>query len=92
MISACKNNMSFFGEGIKQMQMQKTLIIMDEVDGMGNGDRGGIAAIIDMIKKTKVPIICICNNRYSKKLKSLVRYCYGIKFHKPNKRIIARKL
>jgi replication factor C subunit 1 len=36
---------------------------MDEVDGMSAGDRGGIAAIINMIKTTKVPIICICNDR-----------------------------
>ncbi len=36
---------------------------MDEVDGMSSGDRGGIAAIIQLIKTTKVPIICICNDR-----------------------------
>jgi replication factor C subunit 1 len=43
----------------------KTLIIMDEVDGMSSGDRGGITEIIMMIKNTKVPIICICNDRQS---------------------------
>jgi len=36
---------------------------MDEVDGMSAGDRGGIKALIDIIKVTKVPIICICNDR-----------------------------
>ena len=45
--------------------LQKQLIIMDEVDGMSSGDRGGVTAIIDMIKKTKIPIICICNDRQS---------------------------
>jgi hypothetical protein len=29
-------------------------IIMDEVDGMGGGDRGGMAELIQLIKKTKV--------------------------------------
>jgi replication factor C subunit 1 len=37
----------------------KRCIIMDEVDGMGAGDRGGVSELIQMIKKTKVPIICI---------------------------------
>jgi replication factor C subunit 1 len=38
---------------------------MDEVDGMSKGDRGGISEIIQMIKNTTVPIICICNDRQS---------------------------
>lgn len=44
---------------------QKSVIIMDEVDGVGAGDRGGIAALIQIIKDTKTPIICICNDRQS---------------------------
>lgn len=43
--------------------LQKPLIIMDEVDGMSSGDRGGVSAIIQMIKNSKIPIICICNDR-----------------------------
>jgi replication factor C subunit 1 len=42
---------------------QKSVIIMDEVDGVGAGDRGGIAALIKIIKESKTPIICICNDR-----------------------------
>ena len=38
---------------------------MDEVDGVGAGDRGGIAALIKVIKTSKTPIICICNDRQS---------------------------
>ena len=38
---------------------------MDEVDGMSAGDRGGISDLIDTIKRSKIPIICICNDRYS---------------------------
>jgi hypothetical protein len=51
--------------------LHKTCLIMDEVDGMSGGDRGGIAEIIDMIKKTRTPIICICNDAWSQKIKSL---------------------
>jgi replication factor C subunit 1 len=53
---------------------------MDEVDGVGSGDRGGIAALIQIIKLTKTPIICICNDRMNRKLISLVNYCYDLKF------------
>lgn len=58
---------------------------MDEVDGMSAGDRGGIADLIASIKISKIPIICICNDRYSQKLKSLVNYCSDLRFRKPRK-------
>ena len=44
---------------------------MDEVDGMSGGDRGGVGELIGIIKTSKVPIICICNDKYNQKLKSL---------------------
>jgi len=40
---------------------------MDEVDGMSAGDRGGMAALISLIKTTRVPIICLCNDRQDPK-------------------------
>ena len=71
----------------------KNIIIMDEVDGMaGNEDKGGIKALIDIVKKTKVPIIFICNDIYSPKLKTLINHCYNIKFFKPDKRQIVLRL
>ena len=63
----------------------KTVLIMDEVDGMSAGDRGGVADLIASIKSSKIPIICICNDRYSQKLKSLVNYCLILSFRKPTK-------
>ena len=45
----------------------KHVLIMDEVDGMaGNEDRGGVAELIALIKTTRIPIICICNDRFRK--------------------------
>jgi replication factor C subunit 1 len=71
----------------------KNLIIMDEIDGMaGNEDRGGISALIDIIKKTKIPIICICNDHQNQKLKTLIKYCYDLKFAKPDKRQVCKRL
>ncbi len=73
--------------------IQKNLILMDEIDGMsGNEDRGGVATLIQIIKMSKTPIICICNDRQNQKLKSLTNYCYDIKFNKPDKRQVTKRL
>jgi len=61
-------------------------IIMDEIDGMNSGDKGGINALIKLIrpKKTKKqrneevansPIICISNHHTDKKIKELMKVC-----------------
>lgn len=57
---------------------------MDEVDGMaGNEDRGGIQELIGLIKESSVPIICMCNDRNHQKMRSLVNYCYDLRFNRP---------
>lgn len=47
---------------------------MDEVDGLGASDRSGLAEHIQLIKSSRAPIICICNDRQSQKMKSLLPY------------------
>ncbi len=65
---------------------QRIAIIMDEIDGMNNGDKGGINSLIKLIrpkktKKQKVeditmnPIICIGNYHMDKKIKELMKVC-----------------
>ncbi|KAM7528495.1 hypothetical protein LguiB_031905 [Lonicera macranthoides] len=73
-------------------KQSKTVLIMDEVDGMSAGDRGGVADLIASIKMSKIPIICICNDRYSQKLKSLVNYCLLLNFRKPTKQQMGKRL
>jgi replication factor C subunit 1 len=58
--------------------IRKQVIIMDEVDGMSSGDRGGMAELISLLKKTRVPIICICNDRSDPKVRSLANYCMDL--------------
>ncbi|NWX43031.1 RFC1 factor, partial [Steatornis caripensis] len=60
------------------------VLIMDEVDGMaGNEDRGGIQELIGLIRHTKIPIICMCNDRNHPKIRSLVHYCFDLRFQRP---------
>ncbi|KAK1288336.1 hypothetical protein QJS10_CPB19g01289 [Acorus calamus] len=78
--------------GTDRLKHPKSVLIMDEVDGMSAGDRGGVADLIASIKISKIPIICICNDRYSQKLKSLVNYCQLLSFRKPTKQQMAKRL
>ena len=84
-----KNIMSLFHKKIK-----KIAIIMDEIDGMNNGDKGGINTLIKLIrpKKTKKqkleeitmnPIICIGNYHIDKKIKELMKVCNTIELKTP---------
>lgn len=83
------NIMSLFNK-----KPQKIVIIMDEIDGMNSGDKGGINALIKVIrpKKTKKqrmedislnPIICIGNYHVDKKIKELIKVCNVVELKKP---------
>jgi|TARA_Y100000992_G_scaffold52929_2_gene31504 hypothetical protein len=76
-------------------------IIMDEIDGMNSGDKGGINSLIKLIrpKKTKKqkleeitsnPIICIGNYHIDKKIKELMKVCYSIELKTPKKSAILK--
>jgi replication factor C subunit 1 len=77
--------------GTPSKQRTKRCVIMDEVDGMGGGDRGGIASLIQLIKHSQVPIICICNDRQAQKIRSLVDYCLDLRFRRPTKTQLAKR-
>lgn len=63
---------------------EKKVLLMDEVDGMaGNEDRGGMAELIALIKTSSIPIICMCNDRNHPKIRSLVNYCFDLRFARP---------
>jgi DNA polymerase III delta prime subunit len=85
-----KNIMSMFHKNVK-----KIAIVMDEIDGMNNGDKGGINTLIKLIrpKKTKKqkleevtlnPIICIGNYHIDKKIKELMKVCTTIELKTPS--------
>ena len=63
-----ESNTNSLAAAIGGIATKKSVIIMDECDGVGANDRGGIAALIKVIKNSKTPIICICNDRQSQKV------------------------
>ncbi|GAO47964.1 DNA replication factor C, large subunit [Saitoella complicata NRRL Y-17804] len=75
----------FAGDG-KAVQKDKgrLVLIMDEIDGMSGGDRGGVGQLKLLMKSTKIPIICICNDRKHQKLKPLDNTSFEMPFRKPD--------
>jgi len=78
-------------------EARPTAIIMDEVDGMCKGDRGGLEELLSFIpskrKKTSkteqpvdIPVICICNTGNIKMdiIKQLKTKCTEINFYLPD--------
>ncbi|VDI56775.1 replication factor C subunit 1, partial [Mytilus galloprovincialis] len=71
------------GQGSKT-HGHKHCLVMDEVDGMaGNEDRGGIQEMVALIKNTKIPIICMCNDRNHPKMRTLSNHCFDLRFQRP---------
>ncbi|EJW02070.1 hypothetical protein EDEG_03494 [Edhazardia aedis USNM 41457] len=66
---------------LSSSSIKKRVLIMDEIDGM-TSDRGGLAELSNIIKKTSVPIICICNDRSNQKIRTLANYCVDLRFRK----------
>jgi hydroxymethylpyrimidine pyrophosphatase-like HAD family hydrolase len=75
-------------------KVKKIVILMDEIDGMNNGDKGGITSLIKLIrqKKTKKqktedvtlnPIICIGNYFMDKKIRELMKVCNVFEIKSP---------
>jgi hypothetical protein len=76
-------------------KVRKIAIVMDEIDGMNSGDKGGLTALIKLIrqKKTKKqklenmtlnPIICIGNYNVDKKIKELLKVCNVFELKTPS--------
>lgn len=79
-----KSLAGYFNGSSSATTTKKHVLIMDEVDGMaGNEDRGGIQELISLIKDSSIPIICMCNDRNHQKMRSLVNYCYDLRFSRP---------
>ena len=58
------------------------ILFLDEVDGVfGQQDRGGIGAIVKIVKDSLVPVVMAANDTDLKKLRPLKKVCLLIRFH-----------
>lgn len=86
------HSLSEFSQIGKKRDVRQAVIIMDEVDGMSSGDRGGVTQLIEFIKESKTPIFCICNDRAKDSIRSLANHCEDLRFRKPNAEAIASRM
>ncbi|KAL6944979.1 replication factor C subunit 1 [Hanseniaspora vineae] len=98
-VKGALNNTSVIGffkhshEDHQQNQNKKKfVIIMDEVDGMSGGDRGGVGQLTSFIRKTRTPMILICNERYLPKMRPFDRICLELPFRRPDANAIKARL
>ena len=71
---------------------KKFVIIMDEVDGMSGGDRGGVGQLAAFCRKTQTPMILICNERNLPKMRPFDRTCLDIQFRRPDANSVKARL
>lgn len=83
----------FAGDGKKvEAGKKKLVLIMDEVDGMSAGDRGGVGALAAICKKTTIPMILICNDRKLPKMAPFDRVTYDLPFRRPTVDMIRSRI
>jgi DNA polymerase III delta prime subunit len=80
---------NYIGEFIKPLLKtkrtfngQENALVVSDIDSSG-GDYGFIASLVECIKDTCIPIICICDDRYSQNIKPILNYCVDFKLAKP---------
>ena len=66
----------------KTFDGQENVLVVSEVD-VGN-DYGFISSLVECIKDSKIPFICICENRYEQSIKPILNYCLDFKMTKPS--------
>jgi replication factor C subunit 1 len=74
----------------KTFEGQENALVVSEIDA--GGDYGFISSLTECIKETKIPIICMCNNRYDQSIKPILNYCFDIKMTKPSYEEVYRLL
>lgn len=85
-VSDLINNRAFAAQATSYTS---AVLLMDEVDGC---DIGGVGEVIEMLKTTRMPILCTCNDRWHPKLRSLLNYVEDMRFSHPPCNIVANYL
>ncbi|KAI5236029.1 DNA replication factor C, large subunit [Aureobasidium subglaciale] len=82
----------YFSTGKVETGKKRVVLIMDEVDGMSAGDRGGVGALAAVCKKTQVPMILICNDRRLPKMKPFDGVTFDMPFRRPTNDMIRARI
>ncbi|ONH68024.1 Replication factor C subunit 1 [Cyberlindnera fabianii] len=90
------NNSSVMGffqkQDVESSNNNKFCIIMDEVDGMSGGDRGGAGELAAFCRKTQTPLILICNDKSLPKMRVFDRCTIDLPFRRPSAKEMKSRL
>ncbi len=72
------------GQAVRQQSLFRRgkIVLIDEVDGLSAGDRGGAPAILKIIQTSSFPVILTANDIYEPKLKTLKQACEIVQMKK----------
>jgi len=77
-----QNSIKQFLHMKKTFDDKENVLVISDIDSSG-GDYGFISAIVECIKETEIPIICICDDKFNQNLKPLLPHCFDVKLVKP---------
>ena len=67
----------------KTFDGNENVLVVSDIDS-SSGDHGFISGLVECIKETEIPIICICDDKFSQNLKPILSHCFDIKLSKPS--------
>ncbi|NPA05356.1 MAG: replication factor C large subunit [Crenarchaeota archaeon] len=72
---------------------RRRIILLDEVDGIsGTADRGGLEAILELIRVTRHPVVMTANDPWSQRLRSLREASLLVPFNRLSNRVVVEVL
>jgi hypothetical protein len=82
---------------VSQRYSQGHVVILDEMDGLSQGERGGLQELLKFLRDNKkggcpVPLILICNEVQGRKMQQILRLCEVCDIQKPSKGILEQWL
>jgi len=79
-------------QGTLMGSMSRRIILLDEVDGMSEEDKGGVKAIVEVLEKTRQPIVLTANDAWDPKLAPLRSVCLMLEFKRLKQWEVVKKL
>ena len=83
-----------FGSAMAQRSLwnRGKVFLIDEVDGISTEDKGGVGAILNIIRKSKYPVVLTANDIWHPRLRSIREACVSIRFKNVNVWSIVKRL
>jgi hypothetical protein len=78
---------------VSKKYTQGHVVILDEMDGLSQGERGGLQELLKFLRDNKkggcpVPLILICNEVQGRKMQQILRLCEVCDIQKPGKGVL----